>query len=135
MRLPVGEARSIVETARRLDDLSATADAMRRGALSSKEAQMIAEVGVLNPAAEKRLLEAADKGMVPLRDACVAARAEVEDQDERSRRQRSIREHRHWIDADGMIAGRYRLAPEAGGAAFARDRQQGARNLPGQALG
>jgi hypothetical protein len=60
-------------------------------------------------------LETAEQGLVPLRDACVAARAAVEDPAERSQRQRKLREWGMSIDPDGMVSGRYRFQPEIGG--------------------
>jgi Domain of unknown function (DUF222) len=65
--------------------------------------------------AEAELLAAAELGLVPLRDACIAARAAVEDPDARRKRQERSRELRMWTDVDGMVAGRFRLTPEVGG--------------------
>ena len=64
---------------------------------------------------ETRLLDAADEGLTALKDACIAARAEVEDPKERPARQKKLRELRTWTDDDGMLAGRFRLTPEVGG--------------------
>ncbi len=110
-----GEARAAIETARRLELLPKTDAAVQRGELSAKQAQMIAEAASHNPAAEASLLEAARQGLVPLKDACIAARAAVEDPAERSERQHKSRFLRTWTDADGMFAGRFRLTPEVGG--------------------
>jgi uncharacterized protein DUF222 len=74
-----GEVRSAVETATKLEELPATAAAVRAGRLSPKEARLIADAATINPAEEQHLLGAAKQGLVPLRDACVAARAAVED--------------------------------------------------------
>jgi hypothetical protein len=51
---------------------------------------------------------------VPLRDACVAARAAVEDPAHRRKRQHADRVFRSWTDRDGMWAGSFRYAPEIG---------------------
>src|SRR4029077_18629853 len=75
----------------------------------------IADAATANPAAEAELLAAAKRGLVPLKDACIAARARVEDPRARAKRQRSQRFLRMWTDADGMVAGRFRLTPEVGG--------------------
>ncbi len=75
---------------------------------------MIADAASKNPEAEPELLAAAELGLVPLRDACIAARARVEDPAERRRRHHRARELRMWTDADGMVAGRFRLTPETG---------------------
>jgi hypothetical protein len=79
-----------------------------------RDAATIAGVVRVNPAAEQRLLEAAAQGGNALRDVAVAARAEVEDEAARSRRQRRLHHLRTWIDDDGMVAGRFRLTPEIG---------------------
>ncbi len=110
-----GEVRSAVETTKKLDELPATAAAVREGRLSSREATLIADAATINPAEEQHLLGAAKQGLVPLRDACVAARAAVEDPKQRRARQHRDREFRSWTDPDGMWAGRFRYAPEIGG--------------------
>jgi hypothetical protein len=53
--------------------------------------------------------------MVPLKDACLAVRARVEDPVERAARQHASRCLRMWTAADGMVEGRFRLTPEVGG--------------------
>jgi hypothetical protein len=110
-----GEVRDAIETAKKLERLPATERAVREGRLSGREAQLIAGAATKNPAAEEALLAVAEQGLVPLKDACVAARAAVEDPTERAQRQHRQREWRHWTDADGMWAGRFRFAPEVGG--------------------
>ena len=113
--VPPGEIRAAIDTATRLEQLPATDRAVRQGRLAAGQARMIAETAAKNPGAELELLAAAERGLVPLRDACVAARAQVEDAGERSRRQHRQRECRMWTDHDGMVAGRFRLTPEVGG--------------------
>ena len=108
------EVRAAIQTASRLERLPSTDAAVRGGRLSARAAQMIAETATANPAAEAKLLESAEGGLVPLRDACVAARAAVEDHATRAKRQRTLREWHSWTDTDGMIAGRYRFTPEVG---------------------
>src|SRR6476620_10403181 len=76
---------------------------------------MIAGAAAVNPAATEKLLEAADAGLEKLEDAAIAASAEVEDPEERPKRQKKLRELRSWTDDDGMLAGRFRLTPEIGG--------------------
>ncbi len=109
------EVRTAVETATKLEELPDAEAAVRAGRLSSKEATLIADAATLNPAAEQRLLGAAKQGLVPLRDECVKARAEVEEPKARGQRQHRQREFRSWTDRDGMWAGRFRYAPEIGG--------------------
>ncbi len=110
-----GEARTAVETATKLEQLPATDAAVRAGRLSSKEAKLIADAATINPAAEESLLRAAGQGLVTLQDACVDARAAVEDPKSRGERQHRERAFRSWTDRDGMWAGRFRYAPEIGG--------------------
>jgi hypothetical protein len=109
-----GEARDAIDTATMLEELPATDAAVRAGELSAKQAHMIAAASNANPSAERELLDAAQHGLAPLRDACIAARAAVENPDTRRARHHHERSFRHWLDADGMIAGRFRLAPEIG---------------------
>ena len=110
-----GEVRAAVETAECLEELPTTDAAVRRGELSARQAQLIARAAMVNPNAEDELLEVAKLGLVPLQDACVRARAEVEDPTTRRKRQHSSRSLRIRTDDDGMIAGSFRLAPEVGG--------------------
>jgi hypothetical protein len=110
-----GEVRGAIETARKLEQLPATDAAVREGLLSAGQAHMIAAAATKNPGAEDDLLAVADQGLVPLRDACVKARAAVEDPAARAKRHHKQRLLSMWSDADGMIAGKFRLAPEVGG--------------------
>jgi hypothetical protein len=110
-----GEVRGAIETAKKLEKLPATDRAVSEGRLSAGEAKMIAAAATLNPAAEHDLLAVAEQGLVPLRDACVKARAAVEDPGARAQRHHRQRRFTMWTDTDGMIAGSYRLAPEVGG--------------------
>src|SRR5204862_3187377 len=86
------------------------------GRLSARQAQMIVDAATINPDAECDLITTAAHGLVPLRDACIAARAVVEDGVARAKRQAASRFLRTWSDDDGMLEGRFRLPPEVGGA-------------------
>jgi hypothetical protein len=110
------EGRRMIDTARRLRSLPVIDAAVREGGLSAKQAAMVSEAVLVNPDAETTLLRTIDQGTTKLRNACVKARAEVEDSTARAKRQRAARELRMWTDPDGMIAGRFRLPPEVGGA-------------------
>ena len=110
-----GEVRAAAKTAGRLEHLPLTDAAVRAGSLSAAEAQLIAAAASVNPDAERELLDIAEHGLVPLKDACIAARARVEDPAERSQRQRQRRHLRMWTNGDGMIAGYFELPPEVGG--------------------
>ncbi len=110
-----GVVRGAIETAKKRDGLAATDRMVREGRLSAKETQLIAGAAAKNPAAEESLLAISEQGLVPLKDACVRARAAVEDPAERAKRHHRQREWRSWTDADGMFVGRFRFAPEVGG--------------------
>jgi hypothetical protein len=108
------EARGAIGTAKKLEALPVTDAAVRAGELSAREAQMIADAATINPATETNLLEAAAFGLVPLKDACIKARAAVEDSGARGKRQHAARFLRTWMNGDGMLAGRFAYPPEVG---------------------
>jgi len=112
----VGEARRTIGHAELLAGLPATDAAVREGRLSARQTGLIVEAASRNPAAEPALLAAAGQGLAPLKDACLAARAVAEDPQVRSERHHQGRSLRMWTDDDGMLAGEFRLTPEAGGA-------------------
>jgi hypothetical protein len=111
----VREARRAIETAEKLEALPDTDAAVREGRLSARQAQMIADAATINPDAECDLITTAAHGLAPLRDACIAARAVVEDGAARAKRQAASRFFRTWSNDDGMLEGRFRLPPEVGG--------------------
>ena len=112
----VGEARRTIGHAELLAGLPATDAAVRDGRLSARQTGLIVEAATRNPAAEPALLAAAEQGVQPLKDACLTARAVAEDPQVRSERHHAGRSLRMWTDDDGMLAGEFRLTPEAGGA-------------------
>jgi hypothetical protein len=111
----VGQVRGMLAAAAQVRLLPAVDAAVRDGRLSARQTKMIAGAAAMNPEATQKLLDAAEDGLVNLKDAVIAARAEVEDAAERPARQRKLRELRTWTDEDGMLAGRFRLIPEIGG--------------------
>ncbi len=113
--IDASEARRAIQAADKLESLPLVDDAVREGRLSARAAQMIADAATVNPAAERALLAAAAEGMVPLKDACIVARARVEDEATRAARQHAARSLRMWSADDGMVEGHFRLAPEVGG--------------------
>jgi hypothetical protein len=113
--LDASEARRAITTAKRLERLPETAAAVHDGRLSARQAELVADAATRNPSAEASLLEAAGEGMVPLKDACVRARAEAEDPDARAARQHAARRYRMWTASDGMVEGHFRITPEVGG--------------------
>jgi len=115
-----GEARRAIDTAAKLESLPKADAAVRAGRLSASQAELIAGVAADDRSVEGELLAAAARGMVPLRDAVVAARARREDQAARRARQRKARFHRSWTKSEGMVAGSYQLPPEEGAAVRAR---------------
>ena len=111
----VAEARRAIDTAAKLESLPATDDAVRDGRLSARQAQMIVDAARINPDAECDLIATASQGLVPLMDACIAARAVVENGVARAARQQSARHLRTWRSTDGMVEGHFRLPPDIGG--------------------
>jgi hypothetical protein len=111
----VSEARRAIDTAEKLEGFSATDAAVRGGTLSARQAQMIVDAATVNPGAECDLIATAASGLVPLMDACIAARSVVEDGSARAARQHAARTFRMWRGDDGMVEGRFRLTPEIGG--------------------
>jgi hypothetical protein len=111
-----GEARRVITTAKRLEQLPETAAAVADGRLSARQAELVADAATHNPGAEGALLAAAQEGMVPLRDACILARAHAEDAHSRAKRQHAARRFSMWTAIDGMVEGHFRLTPEVGGA-------------------
>jgi hypothetical protein len=115
LHVPTGEVRSAVKTAELLGEFPATDAVVRRGELSAREAQLIAGAANVNPGAEAALLETAKLGLVRLHDACVKARAAVEDPSKRRNRQHGERYFRIGTDDDGMVAGRSGSRPRSVG--------------------
>jgi hypothetical protein len=111
----LSEARRVMTTVRRLQHLPETAAAVRDGLLSARQAQFVADAALHDPDAESELIAVAEQGMVPLKDACLAVRARVDDPVERAARQHAARQFRMWTAGDGMLEGHFRLPPEVGG--------------------
>jgi hypothetical protein len=111
----VTEVRDTIHTASKLEDLPATSQAVREGRLTSAAARSIADAATLNPAAERELLAAADRGPTALSKAAIEARKAVESSEDRSERQRRSQYWKMWTDDDGMVAGKFRFTPEDGG--------------------
>jgi hypothetical protein len=118
--ISTGEAKRAIQVADKLDRLPATDAALRSGKLSARQADLIVAAAGDEPELEVELLRAAAKGVVPLRDAAVAARAAREDQTARAARQHAARTFRTWTAADGMVEGHFKVTPEVGGAIRAR---------------
>jgi Domain of unknown function (DUF222) len=109
------EAKRAIATAAKLEALPTVDAAVRAGTVSGRQADLIAAVASEDPSLQSDLLKVAAKGMAPLHDACVAARASREDQAARSERQDSLQSYRSWTNLDGMFEFHGVVTPEAGG--------------------
>lgn len=109
-----GAVKRAIDSATKLESLPETQAAVREGRLSARQAEMIANVAVHDPSAQAELIERAADGLTPLNDACVEARARVEDSTARSKRQHTARSLKMWTATDGMVEGHFRLTPEVG---------------------
>ena len=122
----LGAAKATAETAKRVAELPATADALKSGELSLAQAAAVSEAAVAAPAKEAELLELARCETVRTlqersRRVVLDSRGSVE---ERYERQRKLRSFSTWTDDDGMTAGRFRLTPDAGAALLNRIRAE-----------
>jgi hypothetical protein len=88
--------------------------ALRAGQISPRAVVQIGATLQHAPDALDELLLSAIRHPRELRDACLRARAQAEDPDERARRQRATRSLGTWTDIDGLYCGRFRLTPEIG---------------------
>jgi hypothetical protein len=114
----VGAARGGLETSKKLRALPATESAVRRGELSSAQAEAIAGAAAVNPAAERSLLKIARRStLTELRQQANRARAAGDPDPEathrRIHRQRCLR---RFTDGEGAWNLQARGTPDAGGA-------------------
>ncbi|MFZ6004705.1 MAG: DUF222 domain-containing protein [Actinomycetota bacterium] len=109
------EAARLVETGRQLQQLPATAAAVRRGDLSARQAQAIAGAATADPDAEDRLLAAASHSSLrELQDECARTRANAEpDPEAAARRAHRARSYRSWADPDGVTGHIHLSGPTA----------------------
>ncbi|MCU1374960.1 MAG: protein of unknown function endonuclease [Actinomycetia bacterium] len=100
-----GAAKEALTTARRLQDLPATNEAVRAGRLSPGQAAVVADAASVDPDAERSLLDAApDESLKELRNRAErvkAAARSAEDQQEREARVHAGRFLRKSVTADG----------------------------------
>jgi hypothetical protein len=61
------------------------------------------------------LLKVASRGMVALRDKCIAVRAEREDETARAARLDEAQSLKMWPSPDGMMEGHFKVTPQVGG--------------------
>ena len=112
--LALGAAREKVRVARALGDLPLLSDAMRRGQLSYSKVRALTRVAT--PENERRLLDFAECAPASYVERLARAwrrvdlKAEAADGQQRHERRRLTT----WVDDDGMVVVRGRLAPEVG---------------------
>jgi hypothetical protein len=72
---PLGRAKETLQTAQRLEELPAVAEAANEGVLSADQVTVIADAATADPSAEQRLLDSAqNKALSNLRDECAAVK-------------------------------------------------------------
>ncbi|MEI2653317.1 MAG: HNH endonuclease signature motif containing protein [Microthrixaceae bacterium] len=90
-----GRARADLETSGHLDNLEATADAVRAGRLSPEEAGAVADAAAANPGAEDDLLDLAQReSLKRTRQEAERRKAEVRSEDEKRQREERVRKDR-----------------------------------------
>lgn len=113
-----GRARDDLATSERLDGLDETKAALRSGMLSPDQAGAVSDAALVNPDAERDLLDTARReSLRGLKDEAARRKAEVEDLEHRAERIRRKRSCRAWVDRDGAW-NLHALGPVEGGSAF-----------------
>lgn len=99
----LGKARSDMETSKKIKELPATEDAMRKGALSGPQAEAIAGAASVNRKAEDDLLKKAKTASLgELRDECQRAKAKADPNPDATReRIHKERRLRRYVDGEG----------------------------------
>jgi hypothetical protein len=109
------QARESLSTTAALTECQATSEAVAAGAVSLAQAREIVRAEAAVPGSEGSLLEVAQtRGMAGLRAEARRIVLGSIPREELHRRQWAARSVRHWIDADGMVAGQFKLPPEVG---------------------
>ena len=111
----IGPAISTLETARPLGSLPATDEAVRQGRLSGAQVKEIAGAAILQPDAERALVDAA--GQQPLnvlKLRCRRVRAAGQDQRATYEAIRRARYFRNWVEDNGAVRFDARLTPDEG---------------------
>ena len=137
--LAPGAAREKVRVARALADLPQLSDAMRRGVISYSKVRAVTRVAT--PETEQTLLDVALAGTAAHVEQVVRAWRRVDRTAEAAddRRRHASRVLHTWVDDDGMVVIRGRLAPEVGAvvrraleAALDEQRRAAATSEPGE---
>jgi hypothetical protein len=111
----MGEAKTALETAARLDACPDTKEALLAGDVSLDQAAEIVRTEAAAPGSESDLLDfAGRRGLTALKDEGRRRRQATDDPEDRYRRQRRERYWRHWQDEDGMIHVAGAFTPEVG---------------------
>ncbi|MDQ4130433.1 MAG: HNH endonuclease [Actinomycetota bacterium] len=110
------QAAARIDTANAVEGLAATQEAFAAGRISEAQAAEVAKAAAADPSAEAGLLEVAEQAdWRSLKDRARRVRLNAEvDREALHARQRHAREVTHWVDDEGMVAGRFRLPPEVG---------------------
>jgi hypothetical protein len=111
----LGPAISTLETARHLGSLPATDEAVRQGRLSGSQVKEIAGAAILQPEAERALVDAA--GQQPLnvlKLRCRRVRAAGQDQKSTYDAIRRSRYFRNWVEDNGAVRVDARFTPDEG---------------------
>jgi hypothetical protein len=111
----LGSAITALNTAERLEELPATEDAFRKGELSEVQAREVTEAAIVDPSAERRMLEVAGTDTLKgLKQVGARVKAAAIDPKEREQRIHRSRYFRHWTDADGAFRAECKLTAAAG---------------------
>ncbi len=111
----LGPAITALETARNLGSLPATDEAVRQGKLSETQLKEIAGAAILQPGAERALVEAAgQQPLSVLKLRCRRVRAAGQDSHGSYEAIRRGRYFRNWVEGDGAVRFDARLTPDEG---------------------
>ncbi|MFN2555808.1 MAG: hypothetical protein ABR592_02880 [Nitriliruptorales bacterium] len=110
------QAAASIEAAKAIEGLEATRQAFAAGRISEAQAAEVAKAAAVDPSAEADLLRTAEwEDWRGLKEQVRRVRLNAEvDRDALHERQQRAREFHHWVDDEGMVAGRFRLPPEVG---------------------
>jgi hypothetical protein len=110
-----GAARRQLETAVAAEAHPLVRDALVDGRLSTDQAAAVLDGAAADPGAVEALVQTAEeRGLRGVRDEARKLRLGREDPQVLHERQHRLTELSHWIDHDGMVAGKFRFPPEIG---------------------
>ncbi len=111
----IGPALTALETARHLGSLPATDEAVRQGRLSETQVKEIAGAAILQPEAERSLVDAAgQQPLSVLKLRCKRVRAAGQDPHTSYEAVRRSRYLRNWVEDSGAVRFDARLTPDEG---------------------